>query len=149
MEDFLRAEGVEGFGSESNHATSMNYIGIDIHKKYCVLSALNEAGERVREARIATNDREGFAEYLRAVGGPCKAVIEACWGWGKVHDLLEATGLVEEVVLAHPNKTRIIAEAQIKTDSRAERDSQRAEPLPEGRARRCPATWTHGRSPLC
>ncbi|GDX11970.1 hypothetical protein LBMAG57_37420 [Verrucomicrobiota bacterium] len=25
----------------------MNYIGIDIHKKYCVLSALNEAGERM------------------------------------------------------------------------------------------------------
>lgn len=94
----------------------MNYIGIDIHKKYCVLSALNEAGERTLEARIATNDRAGFAEYLRALGGPCKAVIEACWGWGKVHDLLEATGLVEEVVLAHPYKTRIIAEAQIKTD---------------------------------
>ena len=94
----------------------MNYIGIDIHKKHCVLSALNEAGERTLEAKIATNDREGFERYLRAVGGPCKAVIEACWGWGKVHDLLEATGLVEEVVLAHPFKTRIIAEAQIKTD---------------------------------
>ena len=96
--------------------TAMNYIGIDIHKKQCVLSALDEAGERMREARIGTNDRAGFAEYLRAVGGPCRAVIEACWGWGKVHDLLEATGLVEEVVLAHPYKVRIIAEAQIKTD---------------------------------
>ena len=94
----------------------MNYIGIDIHKKHCVLSALDEAGERLREARIGTNDRAGFAEYLRAVGGPCRAVIEACWGWGKVHDLIEATGLVEEVVLAHPFKTRIIAEAQINTD---------------------------------
>ena len=81
-----------------------------------MLSALNEAGERTRETKIGTNDREGFAEYLRAVGGPCKAVIEACWGWGKVHDLLEATGLVEEIVLAHPCKVRIIAEAQIKTD---------------------------------
>ena len=60
----------------------MNYIGIDIHKKHCVLSALNEAGERTREGRIGTNDRAGFAEYLRAVGGPCRAVIEACWGWG-------------------------------------------------------------------
>jgi transposase len=113
MEDFLSGEGV-GMRKENNH--TMNYIGIDIHKKYCVLSALNEAGERTLEARIATNDRAGFEEYLRAVGGPCKAVIEACWGWGKVHDLLEATGLVEEVVLAHPYKTRIIAEAQIKTD---------------------------------
>ena len=35
----------------------MNYIGIDIHKKYCVLSALNEAGERVREARGAGRDQ--------------------------------------------------------------------------------------------
>ena len=67
-----------------------------------MLSALNEAGERTLEVKIATNDREGFERYLRAVGGPCKAVIEACWGWGKMHDLLEATGLVGEVVLAHP-----------------------------------------------
>ena len=94
----------------------MNYIGIDIHKKYCVLSALNEAGERLREARIATKDRAGFEEYCRSLGGPCKAAIEACWGWGKMHDLLEAIDGVEEVVLAHPYKTRIIAEAQIKTD---------------------------------
>ena len=61
----------------------MNYIGIDTHKKQCVLSALDEAGERTREARIGTNDREGFAEYLRAAGGPCRAVIEACWGLGQ------------------------------------------------------------------
>ena len=105
-----------GEGKERKQPHIMNYIGIDIHKKYCVLSALNEAGERTLEARIATKDRAGFAECLRALGGPCKAVLEACWGWGKVHDLLEATGLVEEVVLAHPYKTRIIAEAQIKTD---------------------------------
>ena len=48
---------------------SMNAIGIDIHKKQCVLSALNEARERTREARIGTHDREGFEEYLRAVVG--------------------------------------------------------------------------------
>jgi hypothetical protein len=65
-------------GNESNHSRPINHIGIDIHKKDCVLSALNEAGERVREARIATNDREEFAEFLREVGGPCRAVIEAC-----------------------------------------------------------------------
>ncbi len=58
----LGAEGVGGVGKESNHTTPMNYIGIDIHKKYCVLSALNEAGERTLEARIATNDRAGFEE---------------------------------------------------------------------------------------
>lgn len=94
----------------------MNYVGIDIHKKQCVLSAQNEAGERVREAKIATDDRAGFEEFFRGLGGPIRAVIEACWGWGKVHDRLEAIEQIEEVVLAHPYKTRIIAEAQIKTD---------------------------------
>ena len=43
-----------GRKEQSNH--TMNYIGIDIHKKHCVLSALNEAGERTLEAKIATNE---------------------------------------------------------------------------------------------
>jgi hypothetical protein len=82
-----------------------------------VLSALNEAGERTLEARIATGDRAAFEEYCRSLGGPCRAVIEACWGWGKMHDMLEGIECIEEAVLAHPYKTRIIIEAQIKTDS--------------------------------
>ena len=36
--------------------------------------------------------------------------------WGLIHDELEELDQVEEVVLAHPHKTRLIAEAQIKTD---------------------------------
>ena len=35
----------------------MNYIGIDIHKKQCLLSALNEAGERTLERGQLTGDR--------------------------------------------------------------------------------------------
>jgi transposase len=48
--------------------------------------------------------------------GPSKAVLEACWNWGLTHDLLEELEEVDEVVLAHPLKTRLIADAQIKTD---------------------------------
>jgi hypothetical protein len=48
--------------------------------------------------------------------GPSKAVVEACWNWGLIHDELEELEQVEEVVLAHPYKTRLIADAQIKTD---------------------------------
>jgi len=43
-------------------------------------------------------------------------VHEACWNWGKLYDWLEEMEEVEEVVLAHPHKTRLIADAQIKTD---------------------------------
>src|SRR5438094_8432041 len=42
--------------------------------------------------------------------------MEACWNWGWLYDLLAKIGGIDEVVLAHPYKTRLIAEAQIKTD---------------------------------
>lgn len=43
-------------------------------------------------------------------------MLETCWNRGLTHDLLEEIGEVEEVVLAHPLKTRLIVDAQIKTD---------------------------------
>jgi len=90
----------------------MNYVAIDLHKRYSVASALNEQGQRTREARIDGNSAAGFAQFFHGLGGPSKVVIEATWNWGRIHDLLEGIEEVEEVVLAHPDKTRIIAEAR-------------------------------------
>lgn len=52
-------------------------------------------------------------EFLRPyqVG---KAALEATRNWGLIYDWLEE--MLDEVVLAHPLKTRAIAEAKIKTD---------------------------------
>lgn len=94
----------------------MNYVGIDIHKRYSVLSAQDERGRRLRESRIDGNSSAGFVQFFQSLEGPSKAVLEACWNWGLTHDLLEEIEQVEEVVLAHPLKTRLIADAQIKTD---------------------------------
>jgi len=94
----------------------MNYVGIDIHKKYSVLCALDESGGKLSEGRVDGNSLEGFAQFFAGLGGPSKAVIEACWNWGLIHDKLEEIEQVDEVVLAHPYKTRLIADAQIKTD---------------------------------
>src|SRR2546423_2822844 len=94
----------------------MNYVGVDIHKKYSVLCAVDERGRKLREARIEGNTGCGFAQFFRSLEGPSKAVVEACWNWGLIHDELEELEQVEEVVLAHPYKTRLIADAQIKTD---------------------------------
>ena len=94
----------------------MNYVGIDIHKRYHVLCALNEQGRKLKEARIEGNSVSGFAQFFNSLEGPSKAVLEACWNWGATHDALEEVPQVEEIVLAHPLKTRLIADAQIKTD---------------------------------
>ncbi len=94
----------------------MNYVGIDIHKKYSVLCAQDEQGRKIKEARIEGNSAEEYAGFFGSLEGRSKVVLEACWNWGLTHDLLEEIGQVEEVVLAHPLKTRLIADAQIKTD---------------------------------
>ena len=60
--------------------------------------------------------QSGFAQFFEGLGGPSKAVVEACWNWGLIHDELEELEQVEEVLLAHPYKTRLIAEAQIRID---------------------------------
>jgi transposase len=94
----------------------MNYVGIDIHKRYSVLAAQDEEGRKLKEARIEGNGAEDYARFFQSLEGPSKAVLEACWNWGLTHDVLEGIEEVEEVVLAHPLKTRLIADAQIKTD---------------------------------
>src|SRR5262249_49475285 len=95
----------------------MNYVGIDIHKRYSVLVAVDERGQEVARSRVNGNGAFGFAQFFGALDGPSKVVLEACWNWGRIHDLLKEISSVEEVVLAHPLKTRLIAAAQIKTDA--------------------------------
>jgi len=67
----------------------MNYVGIDIHKKYSVLCAQDERGRKLKEARIEGKLAEGFVQFFQSLEGPSKAVLEACWNWGVTHDLLE------------------------------------------------------------
>jgi transposase len=92
------------------------YTGIDHHKRYSVACTLDEQGNLIKEGRIAGNAPETFASYFEQLGTPSAVVIEACWNWGVIYDLLEETSGVNEVVLSHPAKNRIIADAQIKSD---------------------------------
>ena len=94
----------------------MLYTGIDHHKRYSVACTLDESGRKVAEARIEANDPQGFAAYFSRLGEPSLVLLEACWNWGPLHDLLEQTPGVAGVLLSHPAKNRIIAEAQNKND---------------------------------
>lgn len=94
----------------------MNYTGIDWHKRYSVCYTVDRQGKRLSESRIEGNHPEAFARYFQGIKGRHAVVHEACWNWAKLHELLDDIDAVEEVVLAHPYKTRLIADAQIKTD---------------------------------
>jgi transposase len=94
----------------------MQYVGIDYHKRYSVLCTTDERGQEVKRRRINGNSASGFAQFFSELGQESKVVMEACWNWGWLYDLLAKIDGIDEVVLAHPYKTRLIAEAQIKTD---------------------------------
>ena len=94
----------------------MNYVGIDIHKRYSVCAAQDEQGRELGVTRIEGNRGPDFGQFLRGLGGTSRVAIEACWNWGAVFEVLEGLPEVAEVVVAHPLKARLIGEAQIKTD---------------------------------
>lgn len=94
----------------------MNYIGIDHHKQYLIALMMNQEGKIIRRDRVSM-DRESIRSYIERVNGDgkLKVAIEASYGWEYIYDELKE--VVKEVKVAHPLKTRAIAEAKIKTDS--------------------------------
>lgn len=94
----------------------MKYMGIDYHKQYFVATTMDERGKVLSKEKVST-DRDSIRGYFKKAssGGELKAVMEACYGWEYFYD--EVEGLVDDLIMAHPLKTRLIAEARIKTDS--------------------------------
>ena len=91
------------------------FIGIDYHKAdsvYCVLDALGGELERGCIDHVRPED---FGTLVRRWPG-CRVVFEASMNWHWLFELLETAVSGERIFLANPFKTRIIAEAQIKTD---------------------------------
>jgi transposase len=95
---------------------SMYYIGIDIHKKICVVCIKDAKGATIEEMRIP-NTGEGIRMLLaRLRGHKARIIMESTSTlWVRMYDALEEAGY--EVVLANPYRTRVIAESKLKNDS--------------------------------
>jgi len=93
----------------------MNYIGMDIHKKFTVAVAKDRDGNKLSEEKF-DNSKGNFEGFLKIfVPEETQIVIESTSVWEYIYDMLEEMKF--EVKLANPVKTRAIAEARIKTDS--------------------------------
>ncbi|MDP3981133.1 MAG: IS110 family transposase [Chlamydiota bacterium] len=91
----------------------MYYVGLDIHKKYCISAVMDKEGKMIDRKKIESKP-QALKQYFNALKEPCHVAMEACYNWGYFLDILE--DVTDEISLAHPLKTRLIAEARIKTD---------------------------------
>ncbi|KXA94948.1 hypothetical protein AKJ65_02955 [candidate division MSBL1 archaeon SCGC-AAA259E19] len=91
------------------------FTGLDIHKEYHHATAMDEDGDILRQERIP-NSLEEIESFFSGIEGS-EVALEASYYWEPVYDELEEMGF--EAKLAHPRKTRVIADEKIKTDVRA------------------------------
>ena len=88
------------------------YLGIDLHKRRSYTVLIDTQGKVINEGSLSNDD---MSEHLREeVPHDTVAVIEATWNWQFMHDLLSEH--CAQVLLAHPQKVKMIAEATVKTD---------------------------------
>jgi transposase len=92
-------------------------VGIDVGKRICQAALKAEDGRLLDELRFE-NTSQGVQELLRHItvqGGEARAVVESTANyWIRIHDMLEDHGV--DTILANPRKTKLIAEAKIKSD---------------------------------
>lgn len=89
------------------------FVGLDIHKNIVVATAVDRLGHRLDQSKFSSSDAE-LAAYLEHLPGDKHVVMEACSFWEHFYDA--AAPAAVSVTLSHPKKTRIIAEASLKTD---------------------------------
>lgn len=89
------------------------FVGLDIAKNSVVATAVDLVGQRIDQSTLGPTDAE-LITYLRRLPGLKRVALEACTMWEHYHDAAVAAGT--NVVLSHPYKTRLIADASLKSD---------------------------------
>lgn len=94
----------------------MKYVGVDLHKKtisVCVVVVVRGQRKVVDRRRFACSDTAGMQAFFASLGR-YRVVVEATAAYEWFVALVESTA--ERVVLAHPQRLRIIAESKRKSD---------------------------------
>jgi transposase len=89
------------------------YIGIDLHKKYSVVTTMDINGNIMNQKRVE-HDSKALDDFISSIDENDNIAMEATTNWYYFYELLESK--TQNISLAHPAKTRIIAEAKVKND---------------------------------
>lgn len=91
----------------------MLYIGADLHKRFCSMTALDASGT-LRERKRVVSDPASLQGYFRHWSEPVEVAVEACSFWRAFVDTVQP--LVKRIVLVHPQRVKAIASAKLKND---------------------------------
>jgi transposase len=91
----------------------MYYVGMDLHQRTTYVTLMNKKGKVLQQQRVPST-RAAVGELIDAFPKPLHVALEATRNWYWMYDFLESK--VQDIKLAHPPKTKLIAEARIKTD---------------------------------
>ncbi|MFP4184681.1 MAG: transposase, partial [Thermoplasmata archaeon] len=91
----------------------MLYAGLDVHKKSTHAVVKTKQGEVIKEVEIKTKENK-IEHFFKDVEEEFEVAMEATGNYEFFYETLE--DLAEEVHLANPYKTRLIAEEKVKTD---------------------------------
>lgn len=91
----------------------MNFVGIDLHKKTISVCVVDQERAVLTRKRLLCADVRGILAFFEQLG-PFQAVIEATASYEWLWQLLEPHAV--RLVLAHPQKLRVIAESTRKSD---------------------------------
>jgi transposase len=94
-------------------STADTYVGLDVHRKIVVATALDSAGHELAQEKFGPEPSE-LIDFLSHLPGRKHVALEACSMWVPYYDTAASTGAV--VTLSNPYKTRLIAEASLKSD---------------------------------
>jgi len=91
------------------------YVALDVHKRYCMIGAVDREQQSVLQPRKVTMEvLEGWAKaHLSKTDA---VVFEASVNAWELYDMLSP--LVAQVSIAHPQKVKLIAASVVKTDKR-------------------------------
>ena len=93
----------------------MVYLGVDLHRKRSVVTALAEDETVVLSRRIASRPEDFQRVFGELEPSSLSVAFEATYGWFWFADLLADAGI--EAPMAHPLATKAIAAGRVKNDS--------------------------------
>jgi transposase len=91
----------------------MIYIGVDLHRRFCYMTAMDATGQILNQQTVA-NDAASLRGYVERWSEPLALAVEACSFWPAFAEAVEAR--VERLVLVHPQRVKAIASAKLKND---------------------------------